>query len=587
MTSTRLQRTKEPKVDEDVYANTEDMTDDTATRLNDSDDYEDVYASVPETGVTRSPTSGTHTHRMAYPIWQFITTYRPVEPSGVLWVQFNNLTTERDQLQISNDKLEEEKGQLQEEKDMLQRKLLTWQVHIHRAALIDCSRDSTSTPKAEIHPATASTRLQRMKQLKVDEGIYANDRHDYENVPETGVTRSLEGPTTSGQKCFSVYNITTERRSWNESRQYCKDLGADLAIINSREEQEFLSNLFVSTEAWIGLTDIDTEGVWKWVDGSALTTQFWWPGEPNDINNEDCAVTNFRFAEPRSVPAWADIPCTEPKVGICEINFKGSVDRNELIAGLRTAEGMSECEYDDVICSVEGLNRSSRVEVEVSIYESVDAVGDHKPNTRRKDVSPERKLQTHHIGIVRTSIQDKQTHSWGLMNLIWSPGFHRLPGGNSSGSRYCKVAAVCLGLLGVLLLTVITLLWLKSVTSYTNLTTEKEQLQSSCTNLTLISAELQKERNELQQRLSELKRSLEEGWRYFSSSLYYISTEKKSWSESRQYCRQRGADLAIINSREEQEFIRTEYGSTEAWIGLTDTETEGVWKWVDGSALTT
>ncbi|KAI4901337.1 hypothetical protein NFI96_020771, partial [Prochilodus magdalenae] len=192
-----FKRMKEPKVDEDVYANTEDMTDDTATRLNDSNDYEDVYASVPETGVTRSPTS-------------------------VLWIQFYNLTTERDQLQISNDKLEEEKGQLQEEKDMLQRKL-----------------------------------------------------------------------SDMGQKCFSVYNITTERRSWNESRQYCKDLGADLAIINSREEQEFLSNLFVSTEAWIGLTDIDTEGVWKWVDGSALTTEFWWPGEPNNINNEDCAVTNF------------------------------------------------------------------------------------------------------------------------------------------------------------------------------------------------------------------------------------------------------------------------------------------------------
>ncbi|KAG7313932.1 hypothetical protein KOW79_022428 [Hemibagrus wyckioides] len=79
------------------------------------------------------------------------------------------------------------------------------------------------------------------------------------------------------------------------------------------------------------------------------------------------------------------------------------------------------------------------------------------------------------------------------------------------------------------------------------------------------------------------------GWMLFQSSLYYISTEQKNWTVSRQYCRVRGADLVIINSKEEQAFVEMlskskNYG---IYIGLTDSENEGVWKWVDGTSMTT
>ncbi|KAL3056030.1 hypothetical protein OYC64_018689 [Pagothenia borchgrevinki] len=75
------------------------------------------------------------------------------------------------------------------------------------------------------------------------------------------------------------------------------------------------------------------------------------------------------------------------------------------------------------------------------------------------------------------------------------------------------------------------------------------------------------------------------GWRKFGSSCYFFSTVSASWEQSRQNCTAGGAHLVIVDSEEELEFIASKIKG-DTWIGLSDREEEGTWKWVDGSPLT-
>ncbi|XP_070965365.1 C-type lectin domain family 4 member E-like [Oncorhynchus clarkii lewisi] len=107
---------------------------------------------------------------------------------------------------------------------------------------------------------------------------------------------------------------------------------------------------------------------------------------------------------------------------------------------------------------------------------------------------------------------------------------------------------------------------------------ERDQLQTRYNNLTT-------EKGHIQAKLFVIEQHCQEGWRYFDSSLYFLSTEEKTWKQSREDCKGRGADLVIINSREEQTFVLNLH--LRVWIGLNDSVTEGIWKWVDGTTLTT
>ncbi|CDQ96117.1 unnamed protein product [Oncorhynchus mykiss] len=80
------------------------------------------------------------------------------------------------------------------------------------------------------------------------------------------------------------------------------------------QQQTFVFNLHM--RAWIGLTDSVTEGTWKWVDGTSLTTGYWSAGQPDNYGQEDCAEIYFRQDDP--VKTWNDDKCGTNHNWICE-----------------------------------------------------------------------------------------------------------------------------------------------------------------------------------------------------------------------------------------------------------------------------
>ncbi|XP_025313114.1 CD209 antigen-like protein C isoform X1 [Canis lupus baileyi] len=76
-------------------------------------------------------------------------------------------------------------------------------------------------------------------------------------------------------------------------------------------------------------------------------------------------------------------------------------------------------------------------------------------------------------------------------------------------------------------------------------------------------------------------------WELFQESCYFFSQTQNTWKESISACQNLRAQLVIINSTEEQKFLKSwnTRNNQRTWIGLSDHHNEGSWKWVDNTPL--
>ena len=131
--------------------------------------------------------------------------------------------------------------------------------------------------------------------------------------------------------------------TWGEAKAAAENrvfhgIQGHLVTITSQAENDFVNSLpgplpGPGLGAWIGASDAEEEGVWKWVTGPEAGTQFWqngpspagspvasrfanWAsGEPNNISNEDFAHIATGFPGPENFKKWNDLDSDDREAG--------------------------------------------------------------------------------------------------------------------------------------------------------------------------------------------------------------------------------------------------------------------------------
>ncbi|XP_063814816.1 pulmonary surfactant-associated protein D-like [Pseudophryne corroboree] len=123
----------------------------------------------------------------------------------------------------------------------------------------------------------------------------------------------FHGGKQSGDKVFVTNGL---EESFENAQKTCKESGGNLATPKNAAEnsaaQEILHTKGEASKAFLGISDLQVEGIFKYLSGEKITFTNWNLGEPNNSkDNEDCV-------EVQDNGKWNDIPCNLLRLVICE-----------------------------------------------------------------------------------------------------------------------------------------------------------------------------------------------------------------------------------------------------------------------------
>ncbi|XP_022083774.1 C-type lectin domain family 4 member M-like [Acanthaster planci] len=124
-------------------------------------------------------------------------------------------------------------------------------------------------------------------------------------------------PASWIERQTSCYKTDDEQRTWENGEAYCNQLGAELVVIETAQENEFIRELLNDQSkdfAWLGCNDRATERTWVCYSEATVGMPFenWAPSQPNNAAGDDCVSIS-------KSGKWSDSKCSADFVYvICE-----------------------------------------------------------------------------------------------------------------------------------------------------------------------------------------------------------------------------------------------------------------------------
>ena len=120
----------------------------------------------------------------------------------------------------------------------------------------------------------------------------------------------------NGDHCYLWSRKGQQKLTWDDAEEFCNKEGGHLASVTSEAINEYIHHEKRKrriSRLWIGGTDKEKEGVWKWSDGSPWEFTKWNKGEPGNGSDEHCLL-HFGYDD-----TWNDYLCTDENNFLCSL----------------------------------------------------------------------------------------------------------------------------------------------------------------------------------------------------------------------------------------------------------------------------